>query len=272
MTNPEKLVSLQKELDKLDERENNVKNRFSNVIFQIDEKEFEARKLKNQVTRLEYREEYDKEQKTVLKLIEQLNKIRNDIKKSSELLNIAPNYDIPIINELNDKIKKLQSEIPKCVIPYPQVEEFVNFYKYNALLTHYKIIKCDIDAHRIILEKKLKKIKEIVAKEEWTIRYKKYAEENNLEVNDDNIFAVCNKHKMDLFLEKTTFECTCPLYDRNDWAADHTVNIADGICNFGSCMYPTFIMDIDNFMGFIEYPYPEKLIKLNVVKLTEYTE
>ncbi len=272
MTNPEKLVALQKEIEKLDERETNVKERFANVIFPLNEKEFDECKLKNQVTRLEYKEYYDKEYKTILKLTEESNKIRNNIKKSSQLLNIPPDYNIPILKELEEKIKKLHQEIPKCVIPFPQVEEFVNFYKYNALLTHYKIIKCDIDAHRIILEKKLKKIKEIVAKEEWTLRYKKYATDNNLDVNDDNIFSVCNKHRMNLFLEITTFECTCPLYDRNNWAADHTVNIADGICNFGSCMYPTFIMDIDNFMGFIEYPYPEKLIKLNQVKLTESTE
>ncbi len=271
-TNVEKLDAVIHELEKLDKRQKEIYKRFPNMMFELDPKEFDRRKLDNHVARLEYREENDKDHLSLLNLVTQLNKIRHDIKKTSELINITPDYNIHVIKELEAKIKAMKKVLPPCKVPYPEVEEFVNYYKYNIALTQYKIIQRDVDAHRIILDKKYKKLRELIYDEEMLKIYKKYAEDNNLEVYDDNFISVCNNHKLQHILDNTTFECTCPEIDRNDWAADHLVNFTDGICSFGSCMYPICTLDLDKSFGFIALNNPTQFIKMKRIELTQDKE
>jgi hypothetical protein len=254
MNHLNKLQSIKIELDKLNKRQNDVNKRFPNMLFELDKKEFERRKLENHVTRLEYREKYDKELTMLVSLITELNRI-NKMNNDS------------MYTELNDKIKQIKKEIPNYIASFPEIEEFLNYHKYNAKLTQYKIIQRDIDAHRIILNKKYKALEEIICMEKIIQKYKQYATDNKLEVNDEDIIGVCNNHKLHNILNDTIFECECPLLDNEDWSSEHTINFDDGICSYGSCMYPVITIDIDKSLDFLDFPL--KYIKMQRIELSE---
>ena len=113
-------------------------------------------------------------------------------------------------------------------------------------------------------------IKTILKKYEWIEKYRQYAHLNNLydieEIDDDNIFRVCNIHHMNKLLSTFKVECTCDTeYDMTKHAEkEHYIDHYDICCSYGTnvMIFPKK-KKVIKFIGFIECDNITKFCSVN---------
>jgi len=135
------------------------------------------------------------------KHIENLNKlilnVKHEITKLAELRDKQPNFDVAIIRDYELKIKKLEEEKKSIIQSVEKPEILKDYPTYIKYEYDGKIISREYNCH----VNKVNPIKKLIVlleneiqKELWNDRYNTYSHEHSLEVDEENIFRVCNNH------------------------------------------------------------------------------
>ena len=133
--------------------------------------------------------------------IENINKyivdVTCEITKLAELRDKQPNFDVAVIRDYKMKIATLELEKENLInsIEKPEIlNDFPNYSKYEndglIISKEYNRYVNKINP----LKKLIILLETEIEKELWRYRYITYSHENGLEVDEENIFRVCNKH------------------------------------------------------------------------------
>ena len=141
------------------------------------------------------------------KHIENINKlildVKHEITKLAELRDKQPNFDVKVIRDYELKIKQLEDEKKNLINSIEKPVILKDYPTYTNYEYDGKIISKEYNRHvnKVNPVKKLIVLLETeIQKELWRDRYIIYSNENVLEVDEENIFRVCNNH----WFEKNT--------------------------------------------------------------------
>jgi hypothetical protein len=123
--------------------------------------------------------------------------VKHEITKLAELRDKQPNFDVAIIRNYKMKIVKLEEEKKSIIQSVEKPDILKDYPTYTKYEYDGKIISSEYNRH----VNKVNPIKKLIVllekeiqKELWYDRYISYAKENELEVDEENIFRVCNQH------------------------------------------------------------------------------
>jgi hypothetical protein len=120
-----------------------------------------------------------------------------EITKLAELRDKQPNFDVAVIRDYKMKIATLELEKETLINSIEKPEILIDFPNYSKYKNDGIIISKEYNRYvnKINPLKKLIILLETeIEKELWRYRYITYSHENGLEVDEENIFRVCNKH------------------------------------------------------------------------------
>lgn len=192
---------------------------------------------------------------------------KSEVAKKSKMRDREPNYDIPTINWLEERLAKTVTE--KTVTPPVSKDEynFMYYYgTYQAYNSEYmdKIGRVEDSTNRKLsdLVKQSNELVQCMTEDKWLGKYIVYARRHGLPTDDDRIFNACNEHYMDRTTNGHEFECTCdadPTMDEElEWEFGNGSNYhahvwSSGRCSRGTKMY----LEVDDLpIGFIECKDP----------------
>ena len=190
-----------------------------------------------------------------------------EIDKKSKMRDREPNYDIPTITRLKERLAKTVTEKP--VTP-PVSEDEYNFMcdydTYRAYTNDYlnKIGRVENSTNRKLapLVEQLNELMQCMMEDKWLPKYLVYARRNGLPTDDGRIFNACNEHYLDRHADGHEFDCRCSadptLEEELEWefgngSTDHAHVWSGGRCSRGTKMY----LEVDDLpTGFIECENP----------------
>lgn len=192
----------------------------------------------------------------ISKLQKELQNIKDNIAYKSRLRGKQPNYNVSIVTEIeehislwNDDINKIKQSVQKdsILIDYPTLED---------LKTDMVIYFNKINNFNKIDGKYYKQLKELnieLTKEIWRSRYITYAEKHSLNVDEENIFRVCNTYWIEQNMQTETIDCRFDCYyDYSDDDCDHVIEPGDSRCTRGTKIIITPNSDtVENNIGLI---------------------
>jgi len=142
-------------------------------------------------------------------------RLKQDIERVSKMRNKTPNFNVKIINDwevcnvqLQNNINSIISTIekPDVLIMYSTDELYETAAEtYLSITKQLSRLKKDIKK----LQSSMKEYKDEITLELWRGRYQNYAKKYQLNVDSENLFRVCNMHKLNDVLYKTRFLCRC---------------------------------------------------------------
>jgi hypothetical protein len=190
-----------------------------------------------------------------------------EVAKKSKMRDREPNYDIPTITWLEERLAKTMTEKP--VVPPVSKDEynFMYYYDtYHAYTSDYldKIGRVENSTNRKLapLVEKSNECVQCMTEDRWLGKYLVYARRHGLPTSDDLIFKVCNEHYLDRHADGHEFDCPCyadptsedELEYRYGESRDYFPHVwSGGRCNRGTKMY----LKVDTLpIGFIECKDP----------------
>jgi hypothetical protein len=126
--------------------------------------------------------------------------VTHEITKLANLRDKEPNLDVKVVRDYEKQIAKIEEEKAKLILSIEKPEILKDYPYYQIYDNDACIISKEYNRYvnKVNPLKKLIALLETeIAKELWRDRYMTYAKENNLEVDEENIFRVCNKHWYD---------------------------------------------------------------------------
>jgi hypothetical protein len=249
---------------------------------QLNDIEFRKLFMENWIAYNEYRcrtFQREQEQKDIR---DEIEVIMSEIKKEANLREIEPNFNVIRIKKLNSVLNNINYEKIELNLPYPllcnpnlyelgytkRVDFFWTNYCEDFLEKKNQIQKKldNLSLEVLSLKEELtqadtmiKDIKTLLKKDEWIEKYREYALLNNLydmeEIDDDNIFRVCNLHHMNKLLYNFKVDCTCNAECDipNNAEKEHHIEYYNDCCTYGTraMIFPKK-KKVINFIGFIE--------------------
>jgi hypothetical protein len=107
-------------------------------------------------------------------------------------------------NNINSIISTIEK--PDVLIMYSTYKLYQTAVEtYLSITNQIFILKKDINK----LQSSMKEYKDEITLELWRGRYQNYAKKYELNVDSENLFRVCNMHKLNDVLYKTRFLCRC---------------------------------------------------------------
>ena len=126
--------------------------------------------------------------------------VTHEITKLANLRDKEPNLDVKAVRDYEKQIAKIEEEKANLILSIDKPEILKDYPYYQIYDNDAYIISKEYNRYvnKVNPLKKLIALLETeIAKELWRDRYMNYAKENNLEVDEENIFRVCNKHWYD---------------------------------------------------------------------------
>jgi hypothetical protein len=127
------------------------------------------------------------------KLADDISDIKNKIRTKAEILSIPPNYNVQAVTALEEQLQKETKEglsnIPASFDIYLQLK---SDYVSRLEPLEFKLFR---------VTRKMKELSQIIREAEWYERYMAYAEEHAIEVDDENMYRLCNRHRISQLIE-----------------------------------------------------------------------
>ena len=190
-----------------------------------------------------------------------------EVAKKAKLRGREPNYDIPTITWLMERLAKVKSE--KVITA--DITDSENSFRIScdtddSYLYTYKhtvgVYETNITNKLAPLTMKTRDLKQCIDEDKWLGKYLVYARRHGLPTSDDRIFDACNRHFMDRHAENYEFDCPCyadptsedELEAKYGESRDYYPHVwSGGRCNRGTKMY----LEMDTLpIGFIECKDP----------------
>lgn len=193
---------------------------------------------------------------------------KGEIARKAKMRGREPNYNIPTIAQLEERLAKVKSE--KVITADITVAEYSFLYSCCTYTKYINSYKSTIGLHEKETTSKLapltmqaRELNMCLAEDKWLGKYLVYARRYGLPTDDDCIFDACNRHYMDRHAADNEFDCPCQADptsedeleakygESRDYYYPHVWS--GGRCNRGTKMYLEFdILPI----GFIECKDP----------------
>lgn len=168
----------------------------------------------------------------------ELQTIKADIAYKSSLRGKQPNYNVEIVTDYEEHIVRLKSQIKKIKQSVQKDQILIDYPTMSVLQNELDNYSDKIANFNKIDGKYYKQLKELnieLTKEIWRSRYISYAETNSLNVDEENIFRVCNTYWIEQNMQSENIDCTFDCYcDYSDDDYDHVIEPGESRCTRGT--------------------------------------